>query len=395
MLVRFSVENYRSFKSKSTLSMVPINTSRQNCLKTGCKFTPWLLRGVMLYGANASGKSNLLKAMEVAGSLVKTSDNHKKDSKIAVKPFAFDSACAAAPSTFSVDFILNKTLYHYTFSATATAIVFEKLTAQRPSDITPTLLFERNAAAEVMLSDDKKEQYKTFSDVFKNLTNVLFLSFAQTIPRWFGAEYEFLTQFASQDVRQYNFTTDEYKDRTIALINALDIGVADIESEEKNVREITFDDEKILLRDGNKQRMPTYVVGKNDAGTHARFEFHDEISAGTKALMALAPTFIEIYAQNKLFICDELEAHLHPLIVAALLERFFYDDADATAQFILTTHATDFMQLPYLLRNDQIWLFQKDTDGHSQLYSLADYNTTPSKRAVQYLQGLFAAVPNV
>lgn len=407
MLIEFSVKNFLSFKDKVTLSMekgkgdeLPDNVvslGNYNLLKTAA-----------IYGANASGKSNLLKALTSAIVMVRISSFTSVSSKWNfIKPFVFDEDSKNKPSEFEFIFIANNIKYRYFFSADVNRVYEETLDAFYSQK--PTNIFRRTKTNTYEFSNDKSKLEALASN---NTENKLFLSTATTwnydktkdAYLWFANAidtYDSFDRIRDNDLKDYSTNDSSLKEFALKLLKEADIFIKDIsvDYQENEVDSAIIAPE--LAKSGEKFRTKNVnieleheVVG-NDNKTHSyKLGFNDE-SSGTRILFAFAPFLKRAFETTRIIVVDELEKSLHPALVEFIVKLFNNKNINKTnSQLIFTTHAINLLN-PELLRRDQIWFTEKNpTNGSSDLYPLDSFSVRKDENISKgYINGRYGAVP--
>ncbi|RKY06924.1 MAG: ATP-binding protein [Planctomycetota bacterium] len=420
MLAEFRVSNFRSFKDEQVLSLIVScpESEGSNSLKVG-KYH--ILKTAAIYGANASGKSNLIRALSCMQHVVQNSAGYKSGEKLPVVPFLFDEQTRKQPSSFEMTFFIDNVRHQYGFSATAEKIHDEWLLVY-PTGRRQTW-FER-------WMDDKsgKAQIK-FSDTFlkgnknalwsKVKDNSLFLSVAtqwnheqlSRIYEWVGSRIRELPPLAVGRRLTDELLFDEKREakgsgfyRTaIEVLKKADLGITDIDIEKAAVEQLRIPDEfpekvKEQLVEQFRESPPYFVTAYHHMKSTGRkypLNFEEE-SEGTKNFYSYLGPLVKSVSFGYTILRDELESSLHPLLTREIVETVRDNEHDGvSAQLIFTTHDTTLLD-PELFGRDQIWFTEKDESGATQLYSLADYREKPRKgEAMQkrYLAGRYGAVP--
>ena len=415
MLAEFRVGNYRSFKDEQVLSLVAsvdeskgINSfeiAGHNILKTA-----------VVYGANASGKSNLIKALACMKTIVCDSAGYKPSDKIPVVPFLFDETTKSEPTTFEVTFFIEGIRYQYGFSTTKEKIHKEWLLAWPKGK--EQKWFERSSQkrtndTDVYFGPSLKGRNKdTFGKVKENS---LFLSVAaqwnheqlSDVYNWFESQFSELpdTSFAiyltdnmfsdADNIKAANF----FHDFAIKMLSQADFGIDDLEIEKLKSDKVKIPDEIPLeVREVISKQLVKRSHFRKTAfhcGRKYSLDFSEESDGTQRFYSFLGPLFAYAILGRTIF-KDELELNLHPLLTRTLLDSFCnYAVEDISAQLIFTTHDTTLLD-PELFGRDQVWFTERDKYGATQLYSLADYKETVRKgEAMQkrYLAGRYGAVP--
>ncbi len=404
MLLQFSVGNFRSFSSRVTLSLDAVKAFKEyqeNVFESGAYR---LLTSAAVYGANASGKSNLIKAMDFMRDFVLTSAKSNSTDEIAAEPFRLDKQTLGRPSFFEVVFLIDEWTYRYGFEVTSKEVRSEWLFRSKGPRGKSFCLFKRERDG-IDVSDDYPEGKGREEDT---RDNALFLSTvdqrngasAHQIIKWFS-ELKLISgmhDFAYLDFTGKKLTESNYKKKITAFIRHVDESVTDIAVREKQIpeellrrfppefakkvmppRSFTFER---IQRDGDKEN------GK------VSFDLEDDESAGTAKMLGLAGPWIDILENGRIAFVDELEAKLHPHLVRQLVRLFNSTGTNPqNAQLVFVTHDTNLLTYGGL-RRDQIWFCEKDRRGATDLYSLAEIKvrkTDPLAR--DYLNGRYGAVP--
>ncbi len=411
MLLEFSVENYRSIRDQMVLSLVADEGKKDPAVP----LIPGpgkrqVLPVAMVYGANASGKSNLLRAFQALRLMVYESGENKPNEALqAFDPFRFHPHTPQAPTRFELGFMAETVRYRYEVAVRA-AMVFHEALFFYPQG-REAKLFEREA------------QHFSFGDLFKGpkatlaeLTapNQLFLSKAAQnnaqvilpVYRYFleklmpipflddghkntylpqtNTEYytERIIQYLAEEARESAFSKN-----FLSILKSFDTGF------------LGFRIKKLDDRFGQAfQVLVSHEVyddqGKRVGTTEQPLE---EESAGTQKLFVLAALVLRSLMQGRVLIVDEFERSLHPHISQFLVKLFQDPQLNPHhAQLVLATHDTHLLNHPDL-RRDQIWLIEKDRQGASQLFSLADVQGLRADIPFEkwYLSGRFGAVPGI
>ena len=410
MLIEFSVKNFLSFKNKVTLSMEK-GIGNENLDNIIVKDNLKLLKTAVIYGANASGKSNLFKAFTCAILMVRNSSFLTLESKWDfLKPFLFDETTKNKPSEFEFIFVANGIKYRYFFSADINKIYDEILDAYYTQK--PTNIFKRTKTNIYEFNNDKS---KLESLKVKNTENKLFLATITSwnydktkgVYLWFSNvidTYDSFNRISDQDLKEYSDDNKDLKEFTLKLLKEADILIKDIHVDYKE-KEIDSTMMNMfmpsLARTNGTYRMSNVnieldheIVDKNNQLHNYRLNFNAE-SSGTRVLFALAPFLKRSFESSKIIIVDELEKSMHPTLVEFIVKLFNNSNINkANSQLIFMTHATNLLSLD-LLRRDQIWFTEKDSmTGVSDLYSLDSFTVRKDENIQKgYINGRYGAVP--
>ena len=367
MLVEFSVGNYRSFKEPVTFSMVAANiVAKDKKLDENNVFAVddelKLLKSAAIYGANASGKSNIVKALSfMKWFMVNSSRETQSTDTIDVEPFRLSTDTEKEPSYFELVFLMGGKRYRYGFEADNKQIVSEWL--YYVPKVRETRLFERDKNN---FKISKSYQANGIQKVTRD--NALFLSvsaqfnvgIAEEILEFMSDELNILSGLNDGEYLQFTldcFIDEEYKNDILRLVKQLDLGISDIKLEQENftIEALPkyFSDElkKQIFQDNKGKaisistRHKKFDVNGNSQSVE-EFDLNTHESEGTQKLFALSGLLINTLKLGEILIIDELDARLHPLITTAIVELFNSKEANPNnAQLIFMTHDT------YLLSN--------------------------------------------
>lgn len=410
MLIEFSVKNFLSFKDKVTLSMEKGNGD-EKLENVFTKNDVDLLRTTAIYGANASGKTNILKAFTCAILMIRNSNFMNTTNKwFSIKPFFFDKKTSKEPSEFEFIFIANNVKYRYFFSADANKIYDEILDAYFTQK--PTNIFTRTNTNDYEFNNDKS---KLESIAAKNTENKLFLTTATTWNYdktkdaflWFSEKidtYDSFDKISDQDLIEYSKNDGELKEFALKLLKEADIFIKDIhvDYEEKEMDNAMMDMLiPPLARTNGTFKMSNVrieleheIIDENKNKHIYSLNFNDE-SSGTRTLFALAPFLKRAFESTKTIVVDELEKSMHPALVEFIVKLFNDKTINkANSQLIFITHATNLLTIE-LLRRDQIWFTEKNSDtGVSELYPLDSFSVRKDENIQKgYINGRYGAVP--
>jgi|DewCreStandDraft_4_1066084.scaffolds.fasta_scaffold00072_146 hypothetical protein len=417
MLIQFTVGNFRSFKECVTLSMVAAKLNARdpqldinNTFRVNDELT--LLTSAGIYGANASGKSNLIEAIRFMRHYVLTSSRESQaDEPIDTVPFKLDAQTEHAPSYFEVVFLLEGVPYRYGFQVTPKQVETEWLFYSPNKK--EARLFTREGS-EIFISRAIKR-----GQAIKSLTrpNALFLSVAAQfnnevaikVLEWFRSVNVIsgLDDTAYGGFTTYVFTEDQsYRSNIVDLLRESDVGINNVVFEKINVSDADIfpKDMPQELRDFIIKRMKGEGELIKFKSVHLRncengaveeilFDLHEE-SEGTQKLFRLSGPVIDTLREGKVLVIDEIEARLHTLLTRKLISLFNSPQTNPKhAQLIFATHDTNLLS-NQLFRRDQIWFVEKDEEGASHLYSLAELKVrNDASFENDYLKGKYGAIP--
>lgn len=427
MLVEFTVGNYRSFKEPVTFSMVAANLKAKNQeLDQNNVFEiekqPALLTSAALYGANASGKSNLVAALNIMRDLALYSAiGTERMGGIAVEPFRLNTKTRTQPSHFEIIFIAGGKRYRYGFEVTRDRVEAEWLYFV-PST-REAKLFERErdniSIGETYFREGKDLEGRT-------RPNALFLTvvaqfdghIAQTVAEWFRR----LTISFHRDDEALLFYTiqkllnDQQTAQIRGFVQRLNLDIENFQVVSRSGESPLNNGKKMFSRATERRavalrQLPLVYMGDEEGDltietSHRIFNERGEVeeydlfdldvheSAGTQKLIALAGSLVDALANGQVLVIDELDGSLHSLLTYEIIKLFNNPIANPHhAQLIFTTHDTNLLD-NQLLRRDQIWFVEKDRQGMSELYSLAEFKVRNDKAYERgYIQGRYGAIP--
>lgn len=388
MLVQFTLKNFLSFKNSYTMDMTAINAYKEhsyNLIDIGRKEK--YLKVAAVYGANASGKSNLFFAFRYFQSIIRESfNNADENDRVAIEnyysPFSFDKD--ENNTEFEIVEIFNDAEYKYGFEYNDREIVTEWLYKKDFDTNRTSVIFEREYD-DIKFGTSVKKVCSIYKDQIPSET--LLLSFFNKLnikSSVFSEMYKKIMDtlvIPSEMCENTNIIEgilpaiiDEQKDKLLEFLNAIDIGITDINYEiESNSKDKVFFTTHIGV-DGNPYKLNLY----------------DESEGTIKSINVF------IYVQNaiefgaSLFI-DELNVKLHPLVMKFIIDLF--NEENSRGQLIYTTHDTTLLDKKFF-RRDQIWFVQKDEYGHSELVALSDFKIrSDASFEKDYLAGIYGGIP--
>lgn len=412
MLVEFRIKNFRSLRDEQVFSMVASTDKTlldTHAFETDLKAAPHLLKSAVVYGANASGKSNLIKALQyMRGVVLESAGLPPGQGFDRLQPFKLDDTSADLPTEFEVTIILGGIRYQYGFAMNSQRIVSEQLLVYKTHK--PQRWFARHIDAG---SDKDIYEFGTGLKGAKNLwegatrPNALFLSMAVQLNSealrplfdWFSSAlviFNELTplspQFSIQMLKQA-----AQRKAISEFMRAADISIDDIEvaTRQAMVHTINYD-----LATGkreetaNEQAVDEVKFHHVTENGKAVFDLADE-SSGTRNLLFLTGPILEVLAKGLTLVIDELDTSLHPLLVQALVRLFHRPEVNKSgAQVLFTTHDTSLLDAYGLFRRDQVWFVEKRRDQSSALYPMLDFSPRKNEALERgYLQGRYGALP--
>lgn len=423
MLVNFTVSNFRSFERVATFSMVAANiTAKNKELDIENVFNVngiSLLKSAGIYGANASGKSNLLKAFSFMQNFVLRSTIASSEDNIDVDPFLLSTETEKAPSLFEVVFLIDDIRYRYGFEVDKERVHCEWLyrTVKRETE----LFWREDSRIEL------RSGFKEGKGLEKRTRpNALFLSVADQwngeiagqIVKWFK---EVAVISGLEDRAYLGFTVDKVVEndsighKIKEFVSRIDVGISSITAEKRKadigllsllqqVDDIPGD-VKSELSDGEwftpivKTKHYRYSKSKEKVD-QIEFDLDEHESEGTKKAFSLAGPLLHTLQEGGVLIVDEFDARMHPLLTRSIIELFNSSHANPkNAQLIFVTHDINLLSNK-LFRRDQIWFTEKDRYGATHLFSLVEYKMPQSVRndasfESDYMIGKYGAIPYI
>ncbi len=416
MLLKFTVGNFLSFNEKRTLSFEAKGLSElKGNIITYNKFK--VLRSVVVYGANSSGKSNLIKAFDRMRETIRNSVKLNDFEELDYSPFMLSKE-NGKPTLFEIIFIDNDKRYRYGFEYNQTKIINEWLFTGRTSR-SETALFIRTpdgiGISEQFKEGKGKESSTNDNRLFISLVAQLGGKTSKNIVEWFK-NYNVLSGLDHRDYSGFTLRMLHKKldgfEQSLSLYKKLNLGFQDVtitESEfdaselpnfiskslrTKLIKEMEGKDVVTLKTIHNKYDKKGNIVGQ------VQFDQVNNESAGTNKIMDLSGPIFDTLLHGRILIIDELDAKLHPLITQEIVSLFNSKKTNPlNAQLIFATHDTNLLSSD-LFRRDQIWFTEKDQVEQTDLYPLNDI-TLPDGTKVRndanleknYIRGRYGAIP--
>ena len=415
MLLRVEFRNHRSFRDEASLSLVSSNLKEDvtgTFLHSGIGILPLCV----IYGANASGKSNVIDVLKYIKHVVKNSHARwEPDEGVTHFPFKLEKDYIIGESRYSIDFVVDGVLYQFGFELNKKSFVSEWLYAY-PKKL-KQVWYERRGQ-EFKFGKSLKGNVSTIQSITRG--NSLFLSAgaqnnnAQLLPI-----HAFLSSIQfSGDLfvpgNSLHMGLGSVK-KILQFLKFADTGIVDAKVE---VSEAPDDVKEVLLtikeaietknrrKPGQKGRTEFLLSGpgfesvetvsfghQGEGGDTVYLDLHEE-SSGTIRLANLLAPILRVLEDGGVLVVDELDASLHTLLALKIIEMFNSTELNTKgAQLIAATHDTNMLCSP-ILRRDQIWFVEKDKSGASSLYPLTDFSVRRADNLEKgYLEGRFGAVP--
>ena len=417
MLVNFRVENFKSFKDLTEFSMEATKLKNLTESNTFNVNNISLLKSAVIYGANASGKSSLLEAMDTMRGIIENSISIKKTDRFQAQPFLLNNETATKETLLEIEFIIEDIIYRYGFEITTNSDILKEWLYQKK--------LQPRAKESQLFKREKQELigklFKEGQRLIKNTReNALFLSviaqfngeISEKILSWFK-QFNHISNTRSDEFKHYSFNKledNEFKEKIVALIKNADVGISDISK-----KKISY--EELKKKNPNLDELPSFLIEEmKDKGlssietSHIQYQKENTFnkfipfslemeSDGTQKLLALSALIIETLTNGEILMVDELDNSLHTELVQGIVKLFNSEETNPNhAQLIFTTHDTNLLNQKFF-RRDQVWFTEKDIYGASDLYSLIDYGRGKTRDDLvlekNYLNGNFGAVPHI
>mgnify|MGYP001469409362 CR=1 FL=1 len=442
MLIRLTIENYLSYGAKTELNLLSGKIQKHNnhVVQSQSRSDVSLLRLGLIYGANGSGKSNLIKVLQYLKKLVTEGSKHEE--LLEYKPNLLSVALQGKNSEIEVELRINGRNYAYGIVFNEKAILEEwlyEITKKGETLVYERVTNEKNIVdvtlGKPLLKNNKHKEYLKFVALGtrpnqpyltecneRNIKNALPELVYLTEPyQWFKEKLTIVqpeTENAQPAIEMY--LNSASKEKIVEYLKRFDIGVSDITVTQKDDKKET--DTQLVSEhihtyanyssldalDGVRQRAIHYV-GTTSKGKKVQtlnllhtgekgskpvqFELEQE-SDGTKRLLNLLPLLIESVKDEKVLIIDELDRSLHPTLAKEFVKLYLELSRATQSQMIVTTHETGFLDLEEF-RADELWFVEKK-NGQTEFFSLTDFDVRFDKRIRKdYLLGRFGAVPNI
>lgn len=410
MIISFTIRNFKSIREEQCINFYAENlndTHKDNIAFPDKQKRIGILKTAGIYGANASGKSNILKAFGAFQYMIASSSDWKLDDKIkCYEPFRLDYETRNAPCFFKLDFIgKNGTRYTYQVEFSQDRIEMEQL------DFYPTArmvsLFKRKTTADGKFYFHPGNQLKGGRRIIPCMKNNLYLSKAantenaseliKNIYREIRENINFVTPatgfFAVQSLKN-----DDYLKQLSLLLKCADTGISEVGRKKRDKESFKLEGIEKLSEAMRSQIISDFEYEPFFVHNSFKdnFEIKDE-SNGTTRLYDLAPLILLALPHGETVVIDEIDNSLHPYISEFIIKLFNDPETNPhNAQLIFAAHDITLMNQEYM-RRDQFWFTEKDKSGATQIYSLDEFKEAraSSPFAKWYVQERFGAVPEI
>ena len=399
MLIRFSFKNFKSFKNENCLDMeaTSLKEHEYNVAKTE---NGEYLKVSAIYGANASGKTNVLQAFDYMKKRILVSDDSKKNSPIDEENI-YSFMINNDPIALEVEILAkNNKIYKYGFEVLKDTIISEWLFEKRVNKF--YAIFERE-------NNNVSMKPNKISDLVNIDERTLFLNIYSKIDRNnenFSNVYDWFVNSMYLDLGNPNFerfinnrvslkilSDENYKKELLKFIKTFDSGIEGIKTTPDSIEAVK----------NNNGIIDIEVLHRGENGKLKALPFYLE-SNGTRKMFYLFDFFMDALKNGMVLFVDELDAKLHPLLTRYIINLFHNSQTNiGNGQLIYSTHDTVNLNKE-TFRRDEIWFAEKDKDGISEIYALSDYILEDDKNAGKkvrndatynkdYLTGRYGAIP--
>lgn len=418
MLLEFSVANFLSFRDKTTLNLLATSIKEHRDTNIISTERNDLLKGAVLYGANASGKSNFIRAMSTMSRLILFSFEKSSTEELGITPFLLSTETEKAPSFFEVIFLIDTIRYRYGFEVDDTVVHTEWLYEAVKQSEKPLFVREKDGI-EVM--EKSFPEGKNLEE--KTRDNALFLT---VIDQFNGKTAKKIMQWFSNFMTISGLRHEGYKAVTFGLLEEgntrgllmdfykkLDLGFDDIEIDKRlfDPKELPGDMPESLMKQLVTDLQDSFRIdiktihkkydAKNKVAGKVTFDMRSQESSGTNKLFNISGPVFDVLNDGGVLVIDELDASLHPLLTLAITKLFNSTEFNVkNAQLIFATHDTNLLNYGNY-RRDQIYFVEKNKYGASEMYSLVEYKeegkTIRKDRSFEkdYIEGRYGAIPLV
>lgn len=407
VLIQFSVGNFRSFNQERTFTFEPTSIKDKPIESIFCEGKQKLSTVSAIYGANSSGKSNLIQAIQTMGELLVSSVKLNDGDRLPYSPFMLSTASGTRPMHFEIVYTDDDNAQvRYGFENDNRFIIREWLFIKAGTSIEKTMFLRDNegiAVDDINFPEGKGLEERTNDNrLFLSLAAQLGGSISKSILSFFQSELNILSGIDSKRYSEYTkrlfFDGAPESNEALHFFKYLGLGFTDVNVEElvyvtrtpgvePKSRLETFSKHHIYDEDGT-------VVGKHI------FRFEGNESQGTQKIFELAGPIFNVLKNGGILLVDELDAKMHPLISQQIVRLFTNPDANPRhAQLLFTTHDTNLLSAG-LLRRDQIWFTEKDSVESTDLYRLTDIHLPDGTKPRgdgnlerNYIRGRYGAIP--
>lgn len=382
-----------------------------------------LLKSAAIYGANASGKSNLAKALRfMKWFMINSSKETQSTEKINVEPFRLSTETKNKPSFFEVVFLLDSQKYRYGFEVNQDRVVSEWLFYV--PKVRETKIFEREndtISSSKLYKADGIQQKTRHNSLFLSVSAQFNVEIAERILDWITNRLKIVSGLDDNGYKGYTsrclIKEKNKKDAIFRLVKKLDLGIGELEIKEvgsresllekaselpEELKELVLKVVDVVLDSGSEEKVASIRTLHRKFDEHGSpigmeiFDLDSHESEGTQKIFAISGLLVDSLQEGKTLIIDEFDARLHPLISYAIVELFNSSEINPNnAQLIFMTHDTNLLSNK-LFRRDQIWFVEKNRYGMTDLYSLAEYKVrNDASFENDYIKGRYGGIPYI
>jgi AAA15 family ATPase/GTPase len=419
MLIEFSVKNFRSIRDEALFSMVKgagneLDETNVLHLKDAPAPLNPLLRSGVIYGPNAAGKTNLLRALAALQVLILGSHQRAPNEALPVTPYLFSDTTRTQPSEFEIHFIVDKVRYQYGITADQQRIHEEWLYAFPRGKAQKW--FQRETGPDAQTEGIKfSELLKGEKDLWERVTRpngsllatAAQLNSEQLMPiyNWFASKLKIAAgrqSWNQQPLVTISLLEQQQQQKVLNFMQAADFAISEL-----SLKEVDGDNISAITRNMPpplKELLASQLSGgknfqiktrhQTEDGGRVEMDMSDE-SDGTQKMFCYAGPWMDTLANGNVMVVDELHDNLHPLLVQYLVEMFHNPDLNRHgAQLIFTTHETSILNQD-LFRRDQVWFCEREQDQSTRLYPLSDFAVRKGTENIErgYLSGRYGALP--
>jgi AAA15 family ATPase/GTPase len=436
MLIRFTIKNLFSFKEETEFNLLPGRVKRLNHHKYEKKGVE-ILKLSAVYGANGSGKSNLIRSISLLKMML-TSGNIP--SALKNQKFKLSKSTLNEPVELAIEFFANNSIYYYSISIN-NGVIIDEFFSSNGKDQEDVMIFHRklektktsitffkefednneNQTLKKVIETDLLKPYQPLFTLLNSISNDAFVD-VKAAYDWFNLYLTVLYPSSKPNSLAHQIDTKVgFKEFANDLMCSFNTGIASLKVEVKSIEEFFGEDnqtdieeikselknnpEKVILRSIKRENEEIVIVNENgniiakrlffehkgEQDENVEFKLNEE-SDGTRRLLEYLPAWNNLIKYSPTFIIDEIERSIHPLIIKELVEKFSNDET-TNGQLIFSTHESNLLDQE-VFRTDEIWFTEKNLLGSTKLYSLSDFkehNTIDIRKG--YLNGRYGAIP--
>lgn len=416
MIEEFSFGNFWSFKDIQTLNMTAAKIKSKNALLDTNNVFPVnkelsLIKSKAIYGANASGKSNVVKALVTFIRIIRDSAKEEQALNL-IDSFQLSTETNLQPTFFQLIFRVGKKRYRYGFEADDKSIKSEWLFSTPGKREQPLFIREKNEIVEInqthfeegvlyqKLLENSKDQIFTDTSLF--LTHLNSIGFAKLSKQIFKTISSISIVSGLGHKGMYSVAGESLNDAIkkkfiLDFLNKADVGIDDLETVEITNENLPDNAEEEVKQELKKGKIIVSSRTQFDSNLKAvgksEFSFGIQESEGTKKMFELSPFIYRSLKEGVPLVIDEFDSRFHPLLTKKIVE-LYNSSKNRKSQLIFTTHDTNLLS-PELLRRDQIDFVEKDKYGASHLYTLVEIKGVRNDASFEkdYIQGKYGAIP--